>query len=343
MRMNGASRPRRTTVGKLKRDAEKIKECARFVLLLSESGTVDVIDNGARRAQGMPYVRTVSVLGPANYDGKFLPECNLLEVGYSRTRPYANTQMYLDIGLSRSGDENCVPRRHVNHRPRVRPLSEGDTARAYPYIVECIQTIVQELTEQWRETTWYARKEPHEAKGLRFECGIYFTVSHADQMLHTQFGIEDVRHRKERYISRHASWIRSLFWSYASFYTTKQLQRFAKARRVADLLMKRHYTPFYRQILFNHFEADSRERILLDSIAEAFNVDVSSLTEHEAQVLIPSPIRLMPLENLRCYRPPKQPTVHAKGATVFEIFLEREYSLSLERSRDEKEDDIVPF
>ena len=336
MHANATSSPRRATVEKLKRDTANLKAYARFVLVLKESGVV-VIDNGFRKTQGLPYAKIIAVLGPAHYDGEDIPEGNLLEIGYSRTRPYASTEL--------SKGERSHHRRFLKQRPRARSLSAGEMTRIHSHIVECMRTIVLELSAHWTTRTWCARKKPGYAKGPEeFGRGIYFTVHHSDRLLHKQFSLEDVRHRKDRYLLRHASWIRCLFREYASSqYTPKQLKSFARARRVVEMLSQDHYTPFYRTVLCRHFEEGSHERVLLDSIMKAFNIDVS-VDEHGMRILESEPVSLPLFENLRCYRISDQPTVHARGATVFEIFLEREYRLSLEeRSCREAGDDEAPF
>lgn len=331
-----APRPRKATLEKLKRDAKNLRAYARFVIVLGESDRIEVIDNGARRAQGLPYARIIAVLGPAQYDGKSLSEGNLLEIGYSRTRPYASTE------LSENGGRSHQRGRLLKQRPRIRLLSDEEMSRVYPHIIECMRAIVAESRAGWKtKGAWYVKKRPGYTKGPgAVEFGIHFTVSHSDRYLHRQFSLEDARHRKDTYILRHISWVR---WLSKKYKFSRQLKKHARARQIADMLSQGHYTAFYRTVLCRHFEEGSRARVLLDSIVEAFNIDVS-LTEQEAHALESASISLPQLVNLRCYRIPRQPTVHAREATVFEIVLEREYRLSLERSHGEKtDDDEVPF
>lgn len=326
-----APSPRRATSGKLKRDAENLRTYARFVIVLGESDRIEVIDNGARRVQGLPYAKLISVLGSVG---------NLLEIGYSRARPYADTE------LSNGKGSRSHQRLFLKQRPRVWLLSEELLARVYPHLVDCMVAIVREIRAGWKtKGTWYVKKRQGYTKGPgEVEFGIYFTVHHSDRSLHRQFILEDARHRKEKYISLHAKFIRSLLREYRFlYYTPRQLKSFAKARRIAGLLSQAHYTPFYRMVLCRHFEEGSRERALLDSIVKTFNIDVS-ITEQEAHALKFASISLPEFVNLRCYRIPQQPAVHARGATVFEIFLEKEYRLSFERScREQTDDDEVPF
>lgn len=328
--------PRRATSEKLKRDAENLKAYARFVFVLKESG-IEVIDNGARRAQGLPYAKIIAILGPAQHDGEHLPECNLLEIGYSRARPYASTE----LSKCKNGDRSRH-RRFLKQRPRVRALSKEELSRVYPHIAECMRVIILELSAHWTTRTWHIKKKHEYAKGHReVGRGIYFTARNSDRLLHRQLIMEDVRHRKDMYILRHASWVR---WLSKKYKFSRQLRKHARARQIADMLSQDHYTPFYRAVLCRHFKEDSRVRILLDSIVEAFNIDVS-LTDLEAYAFEPSTISLPSFENLRCYRLSEQPTVHAREATVFEIFLEREYRISIEERscHEQTDDDEVPF
>lgn len=327
---------REATVAKLVRDAENIRQYARFVIVLKGGTGVEVIDNGTRRAQGLPYARIIAVLGPARYKENLLKEGNLLEIGYSRARPYASTE------LSKNGGRSHQRGRFLKQRPRVRLLSDEEMARVYPHIVDCMRVIVLESSEHWETRTWHIKKRPGYTKGPgEVGRGVYFTVSHSDQHLHRQFGLEDMQHRKDSYILRHISWVR---WLFKKYKFSRQLRKHARARQIADMLSQSHYTPFYRTVLCRHFEEGSRERALLDSIVKTFNIDVS-ITEQEAHVFESSSVSLPSFETMRCYRIPQQPTIHARGATVFELFLEKEYRLSLEERscREQTDDDEVPF
>lgn len=326
---------REATVAKLVRDAENIRQYGRFVIVLKGKTGVDVIDNGIRRAQGLPYARIIAVLGPARYKENLLKEGILLEIGYSRARPYASTE------LSKNGGRSHQRGRFLKQRPRVRLLSDEEMARVYPHLVDCMRVIVLESSEHWETRTWHMKKRPGYTKGPgEVGRGIYFTVSHSDRHLHRQFSMEDMQHRKDSYILRHISWVR---WLFKKYKFSRRLKKHARARQIAEMLSQDHYTPFYRMVLCRHFEEGSRERALLDSIVETFNIDVS-LTEQEAHVFESSSVSLSSFETLRCYRISRQPTVHAREATVFEIFLEKEYRLSIERSHCEQaDDDEVPF
>ncbi len=313
---------RGVTLEKLQRDAQNIRQYARFVIVLNGQ-QVEVIDNGHLRKEKLPYAKLVAVLGPVEHKGVSLKESVLMEIGYSRTRPYAQLE---ERPKDKNGDRSGR-RWFLKGRARVGNLSDKDFSLVYPIVAQCMEQIVLECRENWgTKGPWYVNG-PGE-----IERGIYFTVSHSDELLYRQLVCEDVRYRKQKYIVDHAVWIRSLLGKYkSSYYTAKQLKGFAKARIVAELLSQRHYTPFYRAVLLSCLTAGSHVRILFESIIEIFNIDIS-LTDQEAYALERD--RHLPwLKNLRCYRPPIQPSVHAQGSSVFEIILERNY----------REQNEVPF
>lgn len=82
---------RQATLSKVQRDGHNLKQHARFVIVL-RNGKPELIDNGRRQKQGLPFARTIVVLGPVRYQGILVSEAVLLEVGYGRTRPYAQLE-----------------------------------------------------------------------------------------------------------------------------------------------------------------------------------------------------------------------------------------------------------
>ena len=315
---------REVTFNKLVRDADNLRTYARFVILLKEGSQIEVIDNGNRRTQGLPYAKIIAVLGPVQHEGQALEESVLLEIGYSRTRPYAQLEVHL-----KNEDGQCSGQRwFLKPRSRVQDLSDEELVRVYPHIVQCVTAVVLEQRDTWlKKGTWWV------SRCGEVERGIYFTVSQSDELLHRKFALEDVRYRKNRYIRRHAGWIRWLLGRYKySSYTPIQIRAFTKARCIADMLKQDHYTPFYRNVLCRCLAKGSHSRKLLDLVIETFGINVS-LTEQEARMFEPTAVSLPWLVNLQCYRPPEQPTVHACGSTVFELSLERRY----------REQNEVPF
>ncbi|HEC93750.1 MAG TPA: hypothetical protein ENI56_00010 [Candidatus Kaiserbacteria bacterium] len=307
---------RGVTLGKLNRDAKNMLRYARFVVVLKKEGRLAVIDNGDRRANGLPYAKIIAVLGPVQHKDVFLQESVLMEVGYSRTRPYAQLEKRpKDKAGNRAG---C--RWNLKPRIRMRGLSEEETVLVYPDIVKCMTAIVLEEREKWKKKgRWWGGSVGY------VERGIHFTVNHCDKIIHRQMMLEDVRYRKKRYIAGHAKRIRRYLKRYKySYYSRKELRSYAYARRIAELLSQPYYTPFYRTVICEVFAEGTHERTLLGLIMEAFGLDVS-LDGIDAFVLSSTLVVLPELRDLWCHRPIKQPLVHAKGASTFVLFLERRY------------------
>lgn len=166
--------PRRVTIRKLQRDAQNLRAYARYVLVLKD-GFVTVVDNADRRKKHLPYAKIIAVLGPVEYAGKLLQESVLMEIGYSRTRPYAQLE-------EQSKDEHgnrLNSRWHLKSRSRARILSDEELMLVYQHIVQCMTSIVLEQRESW--TT----KKPWFVKGARYvDRGIFFTISQSDALMH---------------------------------------------------------------------------------------------------------------------------------------------------------------
>ena len=323
--MNGSNQSpsREVTLMKLKRDAENIRKYARFVIV-NKGDLVEVIDNGNRRVQGLPYARIIAVLGPVSHKDEVLEESILMEVGYSRTRPYAQLE-------ERPRDEHGFrqnKRWFLSKRLRIRGLTHDEFSIVYPIIERCIATVVLELREKWRT------KGPWWVNGAgKVDRGIFFTANQSDAFLHRQMILEDVRYRDQKYISGHAEWIRRLLRRYkCSYYTPRQLKNLRVTRCVTELLSQAHYTPFYRSVFCAHFATGSHEQVLLEAILEEFGIDIADPNQ-DVRVLRSAGMVFPKLKTIRCYRVPGQPAHHARDASVFEILLEEGY-------RERKE---IPF
>lgn len=308
---------RRVTCAKLKRDVENLRKYARFVIVLNET-FVEVVDNIERRNKKLPFAKLIAIIGPAEHEGIFFNESLLMEVGYSNTRPYKQTELWV-----KREDGSFIKSLTLKQRPRVRKISDDELSLTYPHIVQCMTTIVLEQRAGWMI------KEPWFVSGARYvERGIFFTISRTDALMHRQMVLEDVRYRKWKYIYHHASWIRARLGALkSSYYTSKQLKSFARIRNVAQMLSNGHYTAFYRAVLCRQFAEGTHVRCLLDSIMEVFHIDVS-LSDEESNTL--DAVLVLPkFVNIRCYRPPVQPRMqpraHGQGSSIFEVVLERKY------------------
>jgi hypothetical protein len=302
------------TLGKLIRDVANVRRYARFVLVLTQEG-VQVIDNGHLRKSGLPYAKLIAVVGTVSYKAETF-EGLLMEIGYSRTRPYTS----LEERHETAGKGRAPRRWHLKARSRVRGLTDTELASIYPHFGPCMETIVLEHREKWqvKKAWWVNGPGP-------VERGVYFTVSRSDARMHQQMALEDVRFRKRAYISGHMKRIRRyLRRATLAYYPLERLRTRVWANLIADVLAQRHYTPFYRTVLIQQFPKGSHQRSLLGDIAEAFAIDVT-LSDDEVAVLHAPEVVLPHFTNVRCYRVPQQPVVHARGASVFEVILTRSY------------------
>lgn len=305
--------PRAVTPEKLERDGRNLLEYARFAIVFVD-GKPQLIDNGFRRKEGLPYAKLIAVLAPCEHSGKLISHADVLEIGYSRTRPYTQ----IESKLHTSGSE--MSKWFIKGRLRSRSITEEEFALAYPIILDCIADIVLECREHWN------RKGTKFVYGMApIERGIHFTVNYADNLMFRQMILADIRYKKDRYMRRHVRRIRRAFRRYkSSCYTPKQLKSFARAGDIAELLSQPYYTPFDLNVLLRSFKEGSHERALLETLVEAFKIDIS-LTVQEEAILDSLSVTLPRFNNLQCYRHPKQPMTHAQGASVFEVILERSY------------------
>ena len=306
---------REVTLRKLKRDAENMRQYARFAVVL-KGDTVEIIDNRDRKMTGLPYARIIAILGPVFYKGELLEESVLMEVGYSRTRPYAQLE-------ERPRNEHGFrenKRWSLSARARIDGLTGEHFSIIYPAIERCMTAVVLELREKWKtKDPWWVNGPGKVARG------IFFTVHQSDILMHRQMVLEDVRYRDEKYISGHAEWIRKMLGRYKrSYYTPQQLKNFRVVRCVMELLSQPHYTPFYRSVFCGHFAIGSHEQVLLEAILEKSGIDVAD-SDQEVRAVRSAGMVFPKLKTIRCYRPPVQPTHHARGASVFEILLEEGY------------------
>lgn len=310
---------RRVTPEKLRRDVENIRAYARFVIVIN-GGVPKVIDNRDRVTGKLPLARLIAVIGPVKRGNLFLGETVLLEIGYSRTRPYAQ----IEQGGARKKVNGKNGQRihsawHIKERLRARKISDKELRSVYPFIEQCIAGIVLECRESWNvKAPWWV-----DGPGA-IERGIYFTFSKSDRLLYRQVLVEDVRHRKEKYISWHAKCIRRWLSHYrSSNYSDKQLRGFSGTCKVADLV-SRYRKPVYREALARCFQEGSHVQTLVSRIDGAFRLNMRSRDPHTVFVFDGPETGLGLMHSVRCYAV-DQPVVHARGCLVVEVILERSY------------------
>lgn len=316
------------TLGKIQRDGENIKRFARFVIVL-RNGVPELIDNGKLWRHAQPFARLVAVLGPVCLGGTTVPESVLLEIGYSRARPYAPLEQVMVGRATGKGGVSLSETWTLPERIRARRMSDSELQIVYPMIERCMTEIVLECRETWKSKDRWWVPGPG-----RVEGGIRFTFDKADRSLYRQVLLEDIRFRKDRYIRGHARRIRRLIGHYRhAEYSERQLGRFTGVEKVVDLFREMTYDNlFYRRVLLECFRQGSLVRELLERMSRMFRLHLEGGGEYAAVVYDEEGPSLGLWKNIRA-RVIDQPRVHAKHGVVFEITLERSY-----RERNE-----VPF
>lgn len=307
------------TLGKIQRDGERMKQFARFVIVL-EKGVPKVIDNGHLYREGKSFAHLIAVLGPARHNGVLVPEAVLLEVGYSRTRPYMQLEQRKQEEDGRRLKDDG--RWFLKKRVRARKISNCELGSVYPYIEQCMAQVVLECRETWRPES----REPRWVDGPGWvDRGIYFTVSKSDRLLHRQILAEDVRYRKEKYILKHARHIDYWIGHYRLGHSDQRLRGFTKISQAAELIASNNYrNPLYRRALLQSFPVNSRARLLLERMDSLFSLHLEEESDDTRLLEELRTVALKPFQKIRC-RIVEQPKVHANGSIVTEVTLERTY------------------
>lgn len=317
--MKTESSVRVVTLGKIQRDGQHLKHYARFVIVLKD-GVPQLIDNGHRREDGLPFARLIAVLGPVRHEGVLVPEAVLLEIGYSRTRPYMQLEQ---VVATRKGGR-LAKTWFLKGRVRARMISERELRVAYPLIEQCMTNIVLECRETWRPESRERRYLKKGGAGW-VERGIYFTVSKSDQLLYRQILAEDIRYRREKYINWHATCIRLWIGKYSLRNSDKQLRQRMKVSQAAELIASKNYqNPLYRRALIESFPLNSRVRLLLERMDSLFRLRLEQESDEIRLLERTQASALRAFANIRC-RIVDQPRVHANGSIVAEVTLERRY------------------
>lgn len=307
------------TLGKVQRDGQNLKQFARFVIVL-RNAVPELIDNGTRRRDSLPFARLIAVLGPVQHEGVLVSEAVLLEIGYSRTRPYAQLE---ERERDEEGQRLKNGRWWLKPRTRVRKLTAEELELVHVLLEECMAEIVLECRETWKTKDRWWVPGPGAV-----ERGIYFTFDKSDHLLYRQILLEDIRFRKEEYLYGHARRIRRLIGHYRyPDYSRSQLERWSGVRKIADLLRAQTYdNPYYRRVLLECFKAGSHVRNLLEHLSRLFHLQLEEGGEY-ARVVYESEAdapHLQLWKRIRA-RVVDQPTKHAKNGLVAELMLERKF------------------
>jgi hypothetical protein len=287
------------TKEKLLRDVEHVRAHARTVICLDENAAVcEVID----RANDPHPVCLIVVLAPIVYEHERV-ESIVLEIGYSRTRPYASVE--------RDGVLFMAKRR------RFACANTKQLASAYPAILHAMEEIVLRARQEWKyKDAWFLSGPGY------LERGIVFTVAKEDRALYRQVLSEDVRMRRERYIDWHAKCIARWIGHYRhAGFSRQQLLLFSGARKVGELL-SRYTSPFYREALLREFREGSLLHTLVEHIADANSIDLRSTSEAALLWGERDGVALPLSKNVR-FRLRAAPSVHGAGCVVFEVTLEK--------------------
>ncbi len=289
------------TKEKLLRDVEHVRAHARTVICLDENACVrEVID----RANDPHPACLVVVLAPVMYEHECI-ESVVLEIGYSRARPYSSIEQ---------GGALFMPERRRFVRANAKQL-----AGAYPAILRAMENIVLLARCGWKNRGTWFRSGPG-----YIERGIVFTVAKEDRALYRQVLREDVRMRRERYIDWHAKCIARWIGHYRhAGFSRQQLLLFSGARKVGELL-SRYTSPFYREALLREFREGSLLHTLVEHIADANSIDLRSTSEAALLWGERDGVALPLAKNVR-FRLRAAPSVHGAGCVVFEVTLEKEF------------------
>lgn len=306
------------TLGKLQRDGEKVKQFARFAIVL-EKGVPRIIDNKHLLNEGKSFAHLIVVLGAVRYQGVLVSESVLLEVGYSRTRPYMQLEQRRQ---EEDGRRLKDGRWFLKERVRARKISNRELESVYPYIEQCMAQIVLECREAWLPES----RKPRWVEGPGWvDRGIYFTVSKSDRLFHRQILAEDVRYRKEKYILKHVRHVGRWIGRYKLGHSDKRLRGFMKISQAAELIASATYNnPLYRRALFESFPVNSRARLLLERMDSIFSLRLEEESDDTRLLEELQAVALKPFQRIRC-RIVEQPKVHANGSIVTEVILERNF------------------
>lgn len=316
--MLAAKSCRQATLSKVQRDGQNLKQYARFVIVF-RNGKPELIDNGRRQKQGQSFARIIAVLGPVRYHGTLVSEAVLLEVGYGRTRPYAQLE---ERQRSPDGKRLSQNRWFLKERVRARKISNAELHAAYPLLEQCMTNIVLDQREAWnpesRKSWWI------DGPGF-VERGVHFTMSKSDRLLHRQVLAEDIRYRREKYINWHAACVSRWIGGYSLRSSDKQLRQRAKVSQAAELISSKHYhNPLYRRALVESFPVNSRVRLLLERMDSIYTLRLDQESDEIRLLEQTQAIALKPFRNIR-FRVVDQPKVHANGSIVAEVTLERKF------------------
>lgn len=209
------------TIWKIRRDTEKIRRLATFIIVLDKNGVIkETIRNSS--CDSRPVQPIIAVLAPTRIGEEYLSETLVFEMTWGRAVPYHRIEENL------GGDTVWIP---ITKRLRVRMITEEELRIVWTHLEQGILSILKERLYYWRslgELFWLS-------KSNRFHSGVLFRCSSEDTLVFTQFYREHLRYRRDHLLDA----LRLIAHYKKSYYTDKQLGNMRGACKFADILLKR--------------------------------------------------------------------------------------------------------
>lgn len=206
------------TIWKIRRDTERIRRLASFIIVLDENGAIqETIRN---RSYDIPIQRIIAVLAPTTIGEEYLSETIVFEMTWGRSVPYQRIEENL------GGGKVWIP---ITRRRRVRMITEEELRSVWASLEQGILSILKEEMYHWRslgELFWLK-------KSNGFHTGILFRCSSEDTLVFTEFWREHLRYRRKHLLDD----LRLIAHYKNSYYTDKQLGNMSKACKFADILL----------------------------------------------------------------------------------------------------------
>lgn len=254
------------TVGKVIRDAENMREYARYVIVLDHSG--DVVDHYLNDSKGH-LIDSIVVLAPAKFLGECVDYAVALEIGLSRFVPYKMTE----FKTNKPGKKKQV--KVIQERTRVGTLPWGITTRLLPVLWRAIQICVDKRMETWTRARFV--QEYFGQRGMSvYESWITIRIPKDQPLIYTVLRLKDEQDRTSpgktyaasaEIIHREIGLFRKLKVSYRGAYPDEVIRGSSSLRMIADWMKKNIK---YRAYTNRSFEAI--HKILLGYDGESLRI-----------------------------------------------------------------------
>lgn len=293
-------------ITKARRDAMRLKERARYILVLNDKAqAIDFIHN-----QNF-FANIIAVLAPATISGVYLPEVLVLEVGISRTRPYAATEKVTWSGKKKST-------RRFTLRRKAREMSESEFITAWQFLEKFFCSATFQTRSNWKPETkkgWWINTE---SGSILCERGVYFSVSMEDTFLHQQVLAEDVRTRR-RYLRISANNINHWLRRYKLLsYPDAKLKSLKGVIKAVDLWKNMSLEPRLAREVIRLMNHNARE--LFRDALRVFHLSDPTNDEEDMPILSVTHLKDSRIRIVR-----GSGEVHGKNCITFEHFFEEGY------------------